>query len=198
MKEYSIITTYNCNWDCPYCPRITNNKHRNFRDVLDAALTIEPNSEVSLSGGEPGTLKEDDLLELMNILQEKGCVVTICSNGEIFKHKRVLEVTKHILYHCSMNMDIDDVVVKNVGDIFIEYMVVVTDNNFNNLDGFLKKHNDIKISLIPGKGNILNDPSENLSHGNIIRMIRSYREYMTKENLKLLLSFSPESCGEFI
>lgn len=198
MKEYSLITTYKCNWDCPYCIQSDLGKNRTTESVIDAVRKVDPRSWVSLSGGEPGMLTEDVLFEIVSILKEKDCITSICSNGQIFRYPKIVEMSDHILYHCSMNMELGDVVIKNVTDTPVEYVVIVTDNNFNNLDPFLEKHSDINIGLVPGSARSesarLNGDS--LGNKNRIKMIQKYRDYISDENFELLLSFEDRGCDD--
>jgi organic radical activating enzyme len=196
MDEYSIITTYHCNWTCSYCIREGDGKCRPIEDVFEAAHKIPKGATVSLSGGEPGTLPEESLMELMTILTDKGCKVDICSNGQIFKYPAVVGMANSVWYHCSMDMEIDDVVIKT-GDPKVEYMVVVTDNNFHNLTPFIEKHGDIQINIVPAiKGEHLKSSGNTLSFGNAIKILRLYRDRVSEENLELLLSFGDCGCDD--
>lgn len=142
--KYGIPVTYECNWDCPYCIAETHNNKRTFEEALDLARGIEENQSVALSGGEPGLLETEQLLKIVKVLQDKGCYVEILSNGTIFNHPEVVSKVDKIIYHCSPNMELDDPVNKEHTEKTL-YLVVVTDNNMDNLEPFLDKHNDIEI-----------------------------------------------------
>lgn len=189
--KFCIPVTYRCNWDCPYC--ITNTHKMNdrvFEYALEAARNIEKDSAVSLSGGEPGILKESQLHQIIDILHERNCKVQINSNGTIFKYPSIINKINSIYYHCSINLDIDDIIIKDYKWKTI-FMVVVTDKNIKNLKTFIKKHSDIYISLIPAKKvPVKNSIGEFLSKSNNIRIYNEYKDYLTEENKKILLNFS--------
>ena len=145
--DYCIAITYKCNWNCDYCIAGTHNMHRDFDEVVVAAHKIPGGSYVSISGGEPGLMRTDQLKQIVDILQSKGCTVQINSNGTIFNHPEIVDMVDGIYYHCSENMDIDDVVNKDYVHK-TSYMVVVTKNNLPNLDAFMDKHSDIGLTLI--------------------------------------------------
>ena len=53
--------------------------------MLHRVEAIEPNSEVTFSGGEPGILNRKQLELLIKILKDKNCVIDLLTNGLFFK-----------------------------------------------------------------------------------------------------------------
>ena len=190
MNHYCVFTTFECNWNCPYCYCDTHSKSRTFEDVMNQLLVIEDGSTVTLTGGEPGLLTTEQLMTIIKHLRDKGCHVDVNTNGEIFKHEEVIGEVDDILYHCSINMDIDDVINRDYMDR-VDYLVVVTDNNIHNLQPFLEKHDEIDFKIIPARraGGIKG--GDCLSKKNILTLVKKYRDRLTQENLSLMLDF----CG---
>lgn len=193
MKKYSISVTYKCNWNCPYCSRDTHNQETNFENAIKATHKVDNNSDVTITGGEPGLLTTDELLEIIKILKNKNCYVDINSNGEIFKHQKVINVIDSIYYHCSMNMELDDIINKDYKDKTF-YVVVVTDNNIDNLEPFLEKHNDIDFIIHPAKEVPINGKiGESLSKKNILKLAIKYKNNIP-EQFMILLDFEKTVC----
>lgn len=184
-----VTVTYDCNWDCPYCIADTHaTGHVDFSDAIKFVESLEPNSYAVISGGEPGLLTDNQLLDVISILRKKNCKIKINTNGEIFKYPEVVAAVDSVWYHCSVNMDIDDYVNKN----FLEktrFIVIVTDNNIKNLDGFLSKHDDIRIGIIPARKGRMNRKGETLSIHNRMKLINKYKDRMSEYNLKLAITF---------
>lgn len=186
--RYCITVTHECNWNCPYCITDTHNKKREFEVALEHAHNMECGQKVSLSGGEPGLLKTKQLLEIVRILKSKECNVQVVSNGMIFNHPEVMTEVDGVWYHCSMNMDLNDVVNRNYPDK-TQYMVTVTDNNMGNLDSFLNKNSDLHITLVTAEAVPVNGHiGESLSKTNALRIAVKYKDRIPKESLKYLLS----------
>ena len=72
-RNYCIMVTYDCNWDCSFCITDTHSKPKVKREDLKKKINdVVPNSEVSLSGGEPGLLPKKDMEWCIEILKEKN------------------------------------------------------------------------------------------------------------------------------
>ena len=63
--NYELSTGWECNWKCDYCLVDTHSRPKKlFCEVYDEAVTFERNSSVTLSGGEPGLLKQIEIERL--------------------------------------------------------------------------------------------------------------------------------------
>ncbi len=145
----SIVVTWVCNWFCDYCCVDTHNRPKLTMEEVKAKLDkVIPGYNVTLSGGEVGTMKRDDIEFILSELESKGCPVSINTNGLFIKRYRdLLPRFDTILYHCSEDLDInDDIIIDS--ELNLQYLLIVTDNNFNRLDAFLAKYPDIKFNLV--------------------------------------------------
>ena len=184
-KEVELPLTNKCNWHCDYCVAdIHNQPELPFDEVLRRVNAIDPGSEVTFGGGEPGLLKREQLEQLIKILKDKGCVVDLLTNGLFFKrHMELVHEFGKIHYHCVEYLD-HDIEFPNLNLPHVFYALVVTDTNF--LDGsilrMINKYPHIKFLLLPD--------------------VRSQR----KVNLNLMMkffkehgeSFHPFSLDEFV
>lgn len=187
--EYNVAITRECNWYCSYCLNDTHNCERSYEEALIHLNRLDNGTNVNLTGGEPGLMTTEELMVMVNILKDKGCFISINTNGEIFNHPEVVAAVDNIFYHCSMDMDIDDKVNKEHTDI-TDYMVVVTDDNIHNLKPFIEKHSDIAIEIYPAKKSFVNGAAgANLSRKNSLGIIRDFRNYLTKHNIKILFEY---------
>lgn len=174
---YCLTVTNKCNWNCSYCISETHTNDRQFEEALELAKNIPENSDVSISGGEPGLLKTSQIILIIDILNQKNCKITIKSNGQIYKHHEVLSRINKVIYHCSENLNIEDEIIKDYKDI-TDFIVVITDNNISKLNNFLKKHDDINIRLVPAFH------KEPLSKSNIINLYKNFKNRLNNEELK--------------
>jgi organic radical activating enzyme len=148
-KEIELVVTWVCNWFCDYCCVDTHNRPKLTMEEVKAKLDrVIPGYNVTLSGGEVGTMKRDDIEFILSELESKGCPVSINTNGLFIKRYRdLLPRFDTILYHCSEDLDInDDIIIDS--ELNLQYLLIVTDNNFNRLDAFLAKYPDIKFNLV--------------------------------------------------
>ena len=184
MKEYELVITYKCNWFCDYCAVDTHNqKEPNISNKIDL---IEDGSNVTLSGGELGLLKEDKLLKIIKILLNKNCNLAINTNGLFIKvHPKLFKYFEYILYHCSENLNIIDIPIDLLPNEIkhkTDYLLVLTDNNIDNLDSFLKRYPYV-FKMVPStmpngiKGTIL-------SKYNYFKILKKYYKFMDNESRK--------------
>jgi organic radical activating enzyme len=192
--EYCIIVTFKCDWKCTYCMSHRYEKPISHEDILEDIDGIPENSHVVLSGGEPGLLERERLSEYVSLLQDKGCHVVIATNGKLFDYPEVVDMVDEIYYHCSMDMEIDDVVNKEYKHK-TEFIIVVSDLNFHNLDAFMEKHDDIYIVITPATYDSRRDY---LSKKNITKILIKYRKYMTKSNLELVLEYGARDIDRIV
>lgn len=186
MKEYCIILTYQCNWNCPYCIVDTHNqKEVSFKDIIKKVESVEYNSEVNLSGGEPGLLSTDNLLYIIEKLKFKNCIIRVITNGEFFKnHPSLLHLVDKYYYHASDDLNINDEVYIN-SDLEIAHVLVIHDNNIQNLNNFLNKNKDIKFKLI-GADDSNKPGAPTLNKMNAIKIINEHSDIIENSFLTLL------------
>jgi organic radical activating enzyme len=120
---------------------------------LNKVHAIEPGTEVTFGGGEPGLLKREQLELIINILKEKDCVIDLLTNGLFFKrHMELVNVFGKIHYHCVEYLP-GDIEFPNLGEQFdhILYGLVVTDVNFLNgsIHEMIDRYPHIKFLLLP-------------------------------------------------
>ena len=148
-KEIEIVVTWVCNWHCDYCCVDTHNRPTLTMDEVKAKLDkVIPGYNVTLSGGEVGSMKRADIEFILDELEKKGCQPSINTNGLFIKRYRdLLPRFEHILYHCSENMELDDDVIIDP-TLNLQYLLIVTDKNYKNLKPFLDKYKDIQFHLV--------------------------------------------------
>jgi len=148
MPESSIEleVTFRCNWNCDYCLVDTHDRDDiDFKDTMEYIHSLDDNTEVSISGGEPGMLKREEITEIILLLKSKNCELDLITNGLfIEKYPDLLHNFESISYHCVEYIE-DDIVVYDYDNIV--YNIVVTSVNMNKLDWFFNKHKDLNIKF---------------------------------------------------
>lgn len=153
-KEVEFPLTYKCNWHCDYCVADTHNRPElPYEEVLRRAHLIEPGTEVTFGGGEPGLLKREQLEDLIKILQDKGCVIDLLTNGLFFKrHMPLVKVFGKIHYHCVEYLP-GEIEFPNLHEEHdhVHYGLVVTNTNFLNgsIHEMINRYPHIKFLLLP-------------------------------------------------
>lgn len=148
-NEIELVVTWVCNWHCEYCCVDTHNRPTLSMDEVKRKLdAVIPGYHVTLSGGEVGSMKRTDIEYILNELNKKDCVIHINTNGLFIKRYRDLcDRFGSILYHCSEDINpADDIIIDPTLDI--EYLLIVTDNNFDRLGEFLLKYPSIQFNLV--------------------------------------------------
>ena len=144
-KEYEIEVCYKCNWDCEYCCVETHTKQpKTDKEIFDNFYSLGiKDANITISGGEPSYASDYLLIALIEYALMNRCDLNLNTNGRFFKKKpELLKYFKEINYHCSINLEIIDI--KNYDhlvegtDTKINYLVVVTDNNFGALPFFIE------------------------------------------------------------
>jgi organic radical activating enzyme len=148
-REIEIVVTWVCQWHCDYCCVDTHNRPRlTMEDVKSKLDKVIPGYNVTLSGGEVGTMKRSDIEFIINELKAKDCKLSINTNGLFIKRYRdLLHHFEYILYHCSENLDIEDEIIIDP-ELDLQYLLIVTDLNFHKLEAFLNKYPDIEFHLV--------------------------------------------------
>jgi organic radical activating enzyme len=181
-NEIELVVTWVCNWHCDYCCVDTHARPKlDMEEVLSKIDKIPNNCNVTLSGGEVGSMKRKDIEFIIAELEKKECKLHINTNGLFIRRYRdLLSHFETILYHCSENLDItDDIIVDP--EYNLEYLLIVTDNNFEKLGPFLDKYRHIKFHIVAStmpKG----ITGSVLSAKNKYTMITKYHSHMTKES----------------
>lgn len=147
--EIELIVTWTCQWHCEYCCVDTHNRpDLPFEDVKRKLERIPNGKYVTLSGGEVGALKRDQVEYIINTLKDKQCSLGINTNGLFIKRYRdLLHHFDEVLYHCTEDINVDDEVIIDP-TLSLEYLVIVTDNNFHRLGQFLDKYPTIQFNLV--------------------------------------------------
>jgi len=186
-KEIELVVTWTCNWHCEYCCVDTHNRPKmSMEDVVIKLEKVIPGYNVTLSGGEVGSMKREDIEFILDELEKKNCRPSINTNGLFIKRYRdLLPRFDTILYHCSENLDIDDEIIIDT-DLNLEYLLIVTDNNYHKLDDFLKKYPDINFNLV-GATNPEEIHNVTLSKKLRNKMLTNYSNRMTVESKKRII-----------
>ena len=152
MKSVELILTFKCDWDCDYCLVDTHNQpNKPFEDVVAEAEAIEPYTEVTLSGGETGSLTKAKLKKIIKILKDKHCVIDLLTNGLfIKKHPELLDNFEEVLYHCVEYLD-HDIQFPDLDQKKFLYIIIATNDTLK--DGsilrFIERYPHIKFIVLP-------------------------------------------------
>lgn len=168
---YTLYVTYKCNWHCNYCSEDTWNRPR-VNDLQEKIDRIVDNSEVSITGGEPGILPRDIMEDVITQLVDKKCEINVNTNGKFFV--RFSHLDKYIdsyLYHCSEHLEDDEIVIPDANNDKIQYMLVITDDNMHRLEYYVNKYPDINF-LVFGADNVI---GKGLSRKNGIKISKEFR-----------------------
>lgn len=192
MKEYELVVTYKCNWNCTFCAVDTHNQPKlPIEDIEEKIKKIEFGSEVTLSGGEVGTMSMNDIVYIITLLELKQCKLSLNTNGLfIKKYPELLNKFKEILYHCSEDLTEIEVMPDEFNSSFTKYMIVVDDMNFKNLDSFLNKYSHIKFDIVPSTMPEGVDLCT-LSYKNKVKIFTKYQKHMTEESKYYLMKGRP-------
>ncbi len=150
-------------------------------DMVKKKLKLIPNGyNVTISGGEPGSMSRDNILFILEYLEAIDCVPSINTNGTFLrKYPDLIPRFDTVLYHCSENIDVNDKVFE--GDY--DYLLIVTDTNFHRLGDFLNHHKDKQFSLVAAT-NPENIDNPTLSIENKHKMLKRHHKQMTTESIK--------------
>ena len=189
--SYCITITYKCNWDCDYCCVDTHNQLEPTEEyVLSMAERVAPGAHVSLTGGEPGLVKEELLTKLLKIFNEKGCTIGVNTNGLFWiKYPQYVDQINDYRYHCSL--DLKNKIWQPPGHekMDIKYLVVVTDKNFPRLESFLDKNKGIDIAVYSADEHIVHGKlGTKLGAGNRIKLYQNFKHRIRMDNIEYLFS----------
>jgi len=186
-KNYEINLTYTCNWNCSYCCVDTHNKNISFTKVKELLKIIEPNSTVSLSGGEVGTLPKYKIEYVIKQLIIKNCDISLNTNGLFLnKYPELIKYFDEILYHCSENLDNSITLNKKLLELYnkniLKLLLVIDNNGLKKLNTFDFKYT---YDIIPAT----NSTGKNMSKldKKLYPKLLKYKKYMIKESYKKLI-----------
>lgn len=188
IRYYELIITYKCNWDCNYCCVNTHSRNEPT-NIFEKIDKIENKSMVTLSGGEPGMMSRKKIKIIINKLIEKECIICLNTNGLfIKKYKDLLKYFDKINYHISQNVDINDEFILLEAYYNVDYILIVNDNNYKNIELFFKKYPDILFNIIPSSNpddGIITAPELSKNMRNLI--VTKYYKFLNKESISRLL-----------
>jgi len=190
-NKYSIAVTYDCNWNCGFCIVDTHHQPKvTFEELKEKIDEVEPFSEVSLSGGEPGLLKQNELEYCIKTLKNKNCKINVNTNGTFFvNHKEYCDDIDFFYYHCSENLDIDKgILLDGVPLDKTEFMVVLTDENFKRLDWFIENYPNILFRVASAdEAMVGGKKGTTLNTKNAIKVWKKHKDKITKDSVMYLL-----------
>lgn len=189
--RYSLNVTYDCNWHCSYCIIETHKQpKRTLSDVLKNLKSIPRGAGVSLSGGEPGLMNEEDVRLILWNLDGKDCPVDLLTNGLFLKRyghiKPIMEKIGTIHYHCVENLT-DNIEFPDLDQNFVDYQIIINNENHNHLETFLDKYSHIQFSIVPSK-NI-----EVLNKKKAFNIIKNHKHRMTDRSISEFFECACES-----
>ena len=197
MDVYCLKVTYKCNWDCSYCCSDTHSQPTLSFDTIKKNLeTIKPNSEVSLSGGEPGFAKRDVIEYVFDELKKKNCRIIIDTNGAFFtRYPEFCPDVYSFFYHFSEDLDINDEPHIPDPSYRVEYVLVITDKTMHRLGPFLDKYPDILFTVRGADpAEVKGKPGDSLSTKNGIAVIRQFKDRIDRESTVRLLEQCTNMC----
>lgn len=192
MKEYNILITFACDWQCSYCIVDTHAPGKGMvpLDVIKSKLEkVEDGSLITLSGGEPGLAKREIVDYVMKTLKEKKCSIMVNTNGQFFK--RYPEYVKDIsefVYHCSDSLDLDEEIYRPDAEN-VRYLIVVTDETMPKLEPFLDHYSDICFHVSAAADTSMYSvlPKRHcLSKGNALKIIMKYKDRILPSSIEYL------------
>lgn len=183
-NEVELIITWVCNWNCEYCCVDTHKRPTlSFSEVKQKIKQVPVGSNVTLSGGEPGALKRDQLEYIFGELKKKGCILSINTNGTfIRKFRDLCNELDTILYHCSQDILLTDKIIQD-NTLNIDYLLIVTDHNIDRVQSFLDHYHTIQFNLVAAS-NPEGVDNVTLSSPNKHRMLTKFHSRMTPESIQ--------------
>jgi organic radical activating enzyme len=152
-ESIELFVTNRCNWFCDYCLVDTHNQpDKSFEDVMIDVHSIPAESEVTLSGGEPGLLSRSQLTEILETLKAKNCVIDLLTNGTfIRKYSDMLHYFDTILYHCLEYLTDEEIEYPKLDQTKVKYILVTENENLEDgtLLNVMNKYTHIKFLIFP-------------------------------------------------
>jgi organic radical activating enzyme len=173
--------TYKCNWFCNYCSEDTHNRNDvTYADIQRKVNEIPAGSDVAITGGEPGTVSKEVMIWVIDQLKAKGCFININTNGTFFKkHRDICHIPDSYLYHCSENLDDEEIwIPEHVDRAKIDFQLVITDDTMDRLEYYVNKYPDIKF-LVFGADNVI---GKGLSRANGFKIYKEYKDRINPDS----------------
>jgi molybdenum cofactor biosynthesis enzyme MoaA len=147
--SYELGVTYKCNWNCSYCISNTHlQPYKTLENVLQEIDLFENNSSVTLSGGEPGMLSENDLDIIIKKLQDKNIIIDLVTNGLFLeKYSHFLDRISNVLYHCVEDLETKKDIKFYKIENKIKYILVY--EKITDLEYYLNKYSNIHFIITP-------------------------------------------------
>lgn len=191
IKEYTLITTYRCNWDCSYCVIDTHKRNRempiSFDQLKHKIDSISPNSQVCLSGGEVGLLTLSQIEYIFLQLKEKNCNIDVLTNGLfIEKYFSFIDQVDEVHYHCVIGVEHDIQFPDLPQDKFI-YLLVVTNENVDAIDDFMDRYPLIRFKLCCNS-----KKGETLTRQRAFKLFTRNKHRILKQSFETLFSYNCE------
>jgi len=187
-NEIELILTYECNWNCEYCCVDTHAQNNiTPEQIIEKLNKVTPGWNVTLSGGEIGLMKKEDILFVLDFLDDIGCPISLNTNGLFLtKYKDLLHRFEYILYHCSEDLVTKPKFITPPEHTKLDYMLVITDNNIQHLDSFLTRYNNIEFHVVAAtqpEGGL----DVTLSNENRYKIMKKRYKNISKESLSRLI-----------
>ena len=188
-SRLALITTYKCNWNCAYCIVDTHEKQKkspiSSYALFEKAKKVPAGSEVTLCGGEPGFLKEDQVEELLNLFKQKGCSLGLLTNGLFIKrYPQYLGQFDTVEYHCVESLE-DDIEFPDLDQIKFNYLIIVTNENYDQVDGFLDRYPHIKFRIVSNSKR-----GEELKRYDGFKLLMKNKHRIREDSFSLLFSYN--------
>jgi len=194
MKEYNLLITFACDWQCPYCIVDTHAPGKGMVPlavIKEKIAKVEDGSLITLSGGEPGLAKREIMDYAMKTLKEKNCSIMINTNGQFFKrYPEYVKDIKEFVYHCSDSLDLDeDIYIPEADNV--RYLIVVTDATMDRLEPFLDKYSNICFHVSAAADTSMYSvlPQRHcLSKMNALKIVMKYKDRILPSSLDYLFN----------
>lgn len=185
-NSYTLYLTYKCNWFCNYCSEDTHNRiDVTIEQIQQKVNAIPANSDVAITGGEPGLIKHEVMAWVLSELKNKGCFVNVNTNGTFFKkHRDLCDIPDSFLYHCSENLDDDIWQPEHVDQSKIDYQLVITDDTVGRVRYYVDKYPHIKF-LVFGADNVI---GKGLSRTNGFKVYQEFKDQINPDSYLHLIT----------
>lgn len=190
-NEITLRFTYSCNWSCSYCA-IRNCKEKDLiithENILACINKIPNNSIVTISGGEPGLIEKQKIIQYLNLVKPKTKKLYLETNGLfIEKYPDLLNYFDEILYHCTSDLELPKIDLNSLDNTIYRFLLIIHDDNINFLETFLKNYSNIKFDIIEATYPYeITGPT--LSKRNKNKLLTKYSKHITKDALTRLLT----------
>lgn len=169
LKNLCLTINTQCDWDCSYCIAETNLSAKNitkkfrkneetiFLEAKDFIRNLNTSKlkdqlrSITLTGGEPGLLPSNKLLDLIGTAKNQGITIDINSNGRIFKllkepkFEEVASCISSIDWHLFPNLHSDLNSIKDKLNKVAQKALLIKVDSFLELIEYAKTNFDIEI-----------------------------------------------------